>query len=92
MPYRFLEDIATADIAFEARGETLEEVFTAAAEATMNVMIESLVRPAKASRRSPLISLGSPLVTNSLCRGQERRRMPSESEPNRKSQFKCFFF
>jgi SHS2 domain-containing protein len=42
MPYRFLEDIATADIAFEARGETLEEVFTAAAEATMNVMIESL--------------------------------------------------
>ncbi len=42
MPYRFLEDVATADIAFEARGETLEEVFTAAAEATMNVMIESL--------------------------------------------------
>jgi SHS2 domain-containing protein len=42
MPYRFLEDIATADIAFEARGETLEEVFTAVAEATMNVMIESL--------------------------------------------------
>lgn len=41
MPYRFLEDIATADIAFEARGETLEEVFTAVAEATMNVMIES---------------------------------------------------
>ena len=42
MPYRFLEDIATADIAFEAWGETLEEMFTAAAEATMNVMIESL--------------------------------------------------
>ena len=42
MPYRFLEDIATADIAFEAWGNTLEEMFTAAAEATMNVMIESL--------------------------------------------------
>ncbi|MDA2938750.1 archease, partial [Acidobacteria bacterium AH-259-A15] len=42
MPYEFLEDIATADIAFEAWGETLEETFVAAAEATMNVMIETL--------------------------------------------------
>ena len=42
MPYKYLEDVATADIAFEAWGETLEEVFRAAAEATMNVMIESL--------------------------------------------------
>ncbi|MFB3905442.1 MAG: archease [Acidobacteriota bacterium] len=42
MPYRFLEDVATADIAFEASGQTLEEVFTASAEATLNVMIEEL--------------------------------------------------
>jgi SHS2 domain-containing protein len=42
MQYRFLEDVATADIAFEASGETLEEVFTACAEATLNVMIENL--------------------------------------------------
>ncbi|MFQ5929976.1 MAG: archease [Acidobacteriota bacterium] len=42
MPYHFLEDVATADIAFEAWGETLEETFMAAAEATMNVMIETL--------------------------------------------------
>ncbi|MDA2934566.1 archease [Acidobacteria bacterium AH-259-D05] len=42
MPYQYLEDIATADIAFKAWGKTLEEMFIAAAEATMNVMIESL--------------------------------------------------
>ncbi|HXK60034.1 MAG TPA: archease [Acidobacteriota bacterium] len=47
MPYQFLEDTATADIAFEASGQTLEEVFIASAEATLNVMIEDLetVRP-----------------------------------------------
>jgi SHS2 domain-containing protein len=37
-----LEDIATADIAFKAWGKDLSEVFQAAAEATMNVMIEDL--------------------------------------------------
>lgn len=40
MRYRFLGEIATADVAFEATGASLEEVFTAAAEATVNVMIE----------------------------------------------------
>src|ERR687895_4501 len=42
MGYSFLEDIATADIAFKAWGKDLSEVFQAAAEATMNVMIEDL--------------------------------------------------
>ena len=42
MSYKYLEDIATADIAFQAWGATLEEVFSASADATMNVMIESL--------------------------------------------------
>lgn len=42
MPYRFLEDVATADIAFEAWGKDLEDVFVASAEATLNVMIEDL--------------------------------------------------
>ena len=42
MPYKFLEDIGTADIAFEATGHDLPELFTAAANATMNVMIENL--------------------------------------------------
>jgi SHS2 domain-containing protein len=40
MPYRYLEEIATADVAFEARGETVEEIFLAAAEATTRVIIE----------------------------------------------------
>jgi len=42
MPYEFVEDVATADIAFRARGADLNELFTAAADATMNVMIADL--------------------------------------------------
>ncbi len=42
MPYGFLEDIATADIAFSAWGRDLEETFIAASDATMNVMVENL--------------------------------------------------
>jgi SHS2 domain-containing protein len=42
MPYNYLEDIGTADIAFEATGRDLVELFTSAADATMNVMIENL--------------------------------------------------
>jgi len=42
MPYEFLEDIATADIAFRAWGKNLEETFIAASDATMNVMVENL--------------------------------------------------
>jgi len=42
MPYQFLEDTATADIAFKAWGKDLEETFMAAADATMNVMVEEL--------------------------------------------------
>lgn len=42
MPYEFLEDIATADIAFRAWGEDLEALFCAAGDATINVMIENL--------------------------------------------------
>jgi SHS2 domain-containing protein len=47
MPYRFLEDIATADVAFEAWGKTPEELFAAAADALMNVMVAELqtIRP-----------------------------------------------
>jgi SHS2 domain-containing protein len=42
MPYKYLEDIGTADIAFEATGRDLPELFASAADATMNVMIENL--------------------------------------------------
>jgi SHS2 domain-containing protein len=42
MPYKFLEEIGTADIAFEATGHDLPELFSDAADATMNVMIDNL--------------------------------------------------
>ena len=42
MPYKYLEDVGTADIAFDATGRDLSELFSAAADATMNVMIDNL--------------------------------------------------
>jgi len=42
MPYKFLEEIGIADIAFEAVGRDLPELFRDAADATMNVMIDNL--------------------------------------------------
>ena len=42
MPYRYLEEIATADVAFEAWGRSREELFTAAADALMQVMVDDL--------------------------------------------------
>ena len=41
MPYRFLEDIATADVAFAASGTTREELFAACAEALLSVMVDN---------------------------------------------------
>jgi SHS2 domain-containing protein len=52
MPYRYLEDVATADVAFEAWGDTLEEMFVAAADATMNVMVSDLDTIAPVERRT----------------------------------------
>ncbi len=37
----FLDDIATADVAIEARGDTLEELFRASAMATFAVMVDT---------------------------------------------------
>ena len=42
MPYEYLEEIGTADIAFEATGRDLSELFRAAADATTNVMIDNI--------------------------------------------------
>ena len=39
--YIFLDDIATADVAIESRGDTLEELFTASALATFEVMSDT---------------------------------------------------
>jgi protein archease len=41
MPYRYLDDIATADVAFSARGENIEEMFTAAGTALLNVLVDN---------------------------------------------------
>lgn len=42
MPYEYLDDIATSDAAFKAWGETREQMFIAAADAMMNVMVGDL--------------------------------------------------
>jgi len=42
MPYTYLEEIGTADIAFEATGRDLAELFSDAADATTNVMIDNI--------------------------------------------------
>jgi len=49
--YRYLEGIATADVAFEAWGETKEETFLAAADATLNTMVEEIGTVAPRERR-----------------------------------------
>ena len=50
-PYRYLEEIATADVAFEAWGTTTEEAFLAAADATLNTMVEEIGTVAPLERR-----------------------------------------
>ncbi len=42
MPFEYLDDIATADVAFRAWGATAEELFIAASDAVLNVMVERL--------------------------------------------------
>lgn len=44
--FRFLEEIALADLAFEAEGESVEEVFRGATQA----LLESMANPATVSR------------------------------------------
>jgi SHS2 domain-containing protein len=52
MPYEYLEDFGTADIAFEATGRDLAELFRDAADATTNVMIDNIeaIQPRKTRR------------------------------------------
>jgi SHS2 domain-containing protein len=42
MPYEYLEDDVTSDVTFRAWGRDLDELFTAAADATTNLMVASL--------------------------------------------------
>jgi SHS2 domain-containing protein len=52
MSYEFIEDVAIADVAFEARGKNLEELFAQAARATTNVMVRDLGQIGKSERRN----------------------------------------
>ncbi len=42
MPYKFLEGLTMADVAFEATGKTLEEMFASAADAMMSTQVKGL--------------------------------------------------
>lgn len=42
MPYKFLEDIAIADVAFESTGTTLKELLESSALAVTNTMVKNL--------------------------------------------------
>lgn len=42
MPYKFLEDLSVADMAFEATGKTLNEMFESAALAVTKTMVRNL--------------------------------------------------
>lgn len=41
MPYRFQDEVSTADVAFEAWGETQEELFVSSAAALLRTMAEA---------------------------------------------------
>lgn len=51
MPYKYLDEVATADVAFEASGQSREEMFISAADALMNVMVEDLEMIARKAQR-----------------------------------------
>ena len=51
MPFRYLDDIAIADVAFEAWGATLVEMIIASSEATLGVMVANSANVAARVRR-----------------------------------------
>ena len=42
MPYRFVENLTVADVAFQARGKTMDEMFESAGKAVTAVMVKDL--------------------------------------------------
>jgi SHS2 domain-containing protein len=59
MPYEYVDDISVADVAFRACGQTLEELFRAAADATTGAMVENLTEVGGAVRKRVSLSDGS---------------------------------
>lgn len=62
MRYRFLEDIAIADVAFEAEGKTLPELFTSAALALTNTMVADLNTVEGKTEKKVFLSAADPEV------------------------------
>lgn len=57
MPYKFLEKISLADVAFEASGKTLEEMLESAALAVTNTMIKDIKKIAyKTNKKVNVVS------------------------------------
>ncbi len=52
MSYRFIEGLTVADIAFEARGKTLEELFSSAGQAVTATQLDDLRTIRKKASRS----------------------------------------
>jgi SHS2 domain-containing protein len=52
VPYKFLEDMAIADVAFEASGATLRELFESAALAVTGAMVEDVGRIKRRIKKS----------------------------------------
>lgn len=55
MCYTYRDDIALADVAFDAWGQTLEETIIASADALMNVMVENLDTIRESVRRNLMV-------------------------------------
>lgn len=56
MPYKFVENLSVADVAFQAYGKTVEEMFESAALATTNVMVKDLEKIELKKRRKMTVS------------------------------------
>lgn len=58
--YRFREDIAIADVAFEAQGKTLAELFTNAALAVTNTMVKDVKTLGQSILKNVELEAGNP--------------------------------
>ena len=59
MPYEYIDEITVADVAFRARGRTLEELFRDAADATTGAMVENLDEIGGEDEKRVSLSAGS---------------------------------
>lgn len=64
MSYKYLEDVAVADVCFEASSKTLEELFESAGLATTNTMVKSLKKISGKEKRK--ISVSADTIENLL--------------------------